>query len=90
MLWLDDGPKRFNPESALMFWLDDGPKRFNPEPALMFWLDDGPKRFNPEPALMFWLDDGPNHIDHHKLRKKLEENQMNSTEAMLSLAAEEE
>ena len=48
------------------------------------------EQFNPEPAHMLWLDDGPTHIDHHKLRKKLEENQMNSTEAILSLAAEEE
>ena len=46
------------------------------------------EQFNSEPALMLWLDDGPKHIDHHKLRKELEENQMNSTEAMLSLAAE--
>ena len=48
------------------------------------------EQFNPEPELLFWLDDGLKHIDHHKVRKVLEEKQMNSTEAMLSLANEEE
>ena len=47
-------------------------------------------KFTPEQALLLWLDDGPTHIDHDKLQEILDKNQMNSTEATLSLAGEEE